>query len=1484
MKNYAQELFLLITTLSQLRNKDRTIQHFIESLNDVFQDYSFSWFPEKPVEYDTIVEVCTQNKNYGYISFVTTGNPDDAIFDLIRNTSQLLALLLEKLEQDELLLDQKNHLQILVDERTNELQKVNLKLEEELADRRQAEEALAESTTRYHTLFENSPVSLWEEDFSIVKHHIDDLKTSGITDFRAFFEEHPDEVERCINAANIVAVNQTTLKLFKTDSKELLSERFNVIFGKESFEFFKEELIILAGGETQFQSEAVLKNLASENLHTIVRVSIAPGYENTWEKVLVSISDITDRIRAEQKLCESEALLNASQRLSRVGGWEFNVETGKSFWTEELYRIHELPLDSGMDHLQESLKCYRPEDRPVIREAFLRAVEKGEAYNLEFPFTTFGGHPLWIRTTAQPVYEKRKVVRVIGNLMDITGRRKMEKALEESEKRYRELFENATNAIFQSTLDGQVIMVNSEFARMFGYQSPEEVASTIKDVGSELFADPQRRAEIIRLTAVHPDLNEFENLYSRKDGSTFLGKLHVHSVMDSDGQMLFFEGFIEDITELRREEEALRINEGRYRQAQAMGHVGNWEYNLQTTEFWGSDEAKHIYGFDLEQSNFTTDEVENCITERERVHQALVDLIEADKSYNLEFEIHPKNSLKPRIISSIAELKRDERGNPLLITGVIQDITERKQVEQDFVLMNFALNNVSEAAFLIDENARFQFVNDESCRTLGYTRTELLGLTVPDIDPDFSMERWRDHWNDLKRQHTLLFEGRHKNKGGSIFPVEINANYFEYGCQGYNLALVRDITERKLAEETLEKERIRTEIILSALNTGLSLINTDMTIAWVNKKIREMFPVGEPVGQVCHVFYESRTTICDGCGTLQAFVKGKVIESEQFVPSTDRWYHIISQPIKDTTGHVVNVLEGITDITDRKQKENALCRLNRELRAISNCNQVLVRAEDEQTLLNDICRIICDEAGYRLAWVGYAENDDAKSIRPMAWAGFEDGYLKQVELTWADTERGCSPGGRAIRFGESSSQDFVSSPQAAPWRESALQRGYRTGIALPLKDENAKTYGVFSIYSTESNAFTADERRLLEEMADDLAFGITVLRTRTERKEAEEALQKTKILLEQTIMQSPVPMVLVSMPDVMIRYVNSASRRFLGIEDENDLTNTALMDIKPSWQDFDLQSKQGFLEELPLVRSLKGTKTEGEERCIVRKDGTIRYELVSGSPIFDNNGQVIAGYLVMVDITERKQAEEEVRKLNRELEQRVASRTAQLETANKELEAFSYSVSHDLRAPLRSIDGFSLLLLEEYQDKIDEQGKNHLLRIRSAAQHMAQLIDDMLNLSRVSRGEMNSQQVNLSEMVHDIADNLRDNQPERKVKFIFQEGVKVRGDSRLLRIVLENLIGNAWKFTSKHPTARIEFGVQYQNESPVYFIRDDGAGFEMKYVEKLFGAFQRLHTNTEYPGTGIGLATVQRVIHRHGGRVWAEGEIEQGATVYFTIQ
>jgi signal transduction histidine kinase/PAS domain-containing protein len=863
--------------------------------------------------------------------------------------------------------------------------------------------------------------------------------------------------------------------------------------------------------------------------------------------------------------------------------------------------------------------------------------------------------------------------------------------------------------------------------------------------------------------------------------------------------------------------------------------------------------------------------------------------------------------------------------------------------------------------------------------------------------------------------------------------------------------------------------------------------------------------------------------------------------------------------------------------------------LDRTLRALRNGSKALARLQDEPALLREVCRIIVEDCGHAMVWIGFAENDAGKTIRPAAYSGFEEGYLETLSLTWADTERGCGPTGRAIRSGKiCQCRNMLTDPAFVPWREEALRRGYASSIAFPLSS-NGVTIGALTLYSRLPDPFTEDECRLLSDLAEDVAFGLCALRHLNENRrsqrerditvaflrmvnrskssadllrisalffkkhagcdavgiwlkqgddypysqegygsiallplhdgparlgllqlsawrknaftpdalalwerlaghlavavaklQVEERLRASEELNRQTLQALPAHIAVIDR-DGRVEAVNEAWAKFAR---ENDASNASSVQVGANYLDacrracatddadavqalsgieavlagvskqFTLEypchspeeqrwflmtvtpiggsradgavishfniterkrtedvlrflgqcgtnaSGEGFFQDLAryLAQSLamdfvcidrleEGLLTAqtlavfhdgrfednvsytlqdtpcgdvvGKRICCFPKDvctffakdevlQSLHAESYLGTTLWSAQGKPIGliavigrqpladtrmaeSLLQLVAVRaagelERLQAEHALTQLNSELEQRVQARTAELAATNRELEAFCYSVSHDLRAPLRSMDGFSQALLEDYGPRFDAAGQDFLNRIRSNCQRMARLIDDLLHLSRLSRAQMRLQTVNLTALAHAVISDLRQAEPARAVTVRIAPGLSAAGDPVLLQAALTNLLQNAWKFTGQRADAVIEMGsvvggqrtdigdrrseggesltsvnapitdlrspisdsrpptsgLRYPS-SPIFFVRDNGVGFDMRYADKLFTPFQRLHAVTDFTGSGIGLATVQRVIHRHGGSVWFESAPGQGATFYFTL-
>jgi PAS domain S-box-containing protein len=462
--------------------------------------------------------------------------------------------------------------------------------------------------------------------------------------------------------------------------------------------------------------------------------------------------------------------------------------------------------------------------------------------------------------------------------------------------------------------------------------------------------------------------------------------------------------------------------------------------------------------------------------------------------------------------------------------------------------------------------------------------------------------------------------------------------------------------------------------------------------------------------------------------------------------------------------------------------------------------------------------------------------DDAGLESPQQIIGRDDyslGWHDQAELYRSDDHKVVREGVAMINYEE---------PQTSPNGESLILRTSK----VPLRDLAGNIIGVLGCYENITERKQEEQeleahRGLLEELV---------------RERTREVQLQAKIIdqIHDSVVSTDL--------DGVVTSWNKGAERLFGYS-AREAKGRHISFVYP-------EEQHEFLQQ-QVITPLKDRGEHETEVVMRRKDGTDFHAQLSLSMLLGEEGSPVGMTGYSIDISRRKEAEAALRK-----------QTKILESANRELEAFSYSVSHDLRSPLRAVDGFSQLLLEDYAANLDDTGKDYLNRVRKGAQRMASLIDDLLELSRVSRQDLRRDMVDLSGLAHSIVGKLRESEPDRSVSVVIEPGLKARCDMRLIEMALANLFGNAWKYTSRVAKAEIEFGLQRTGAESVYYLRDNGAGFDMDYADKLFGTFQRLH-GSEFEGTGIGLATVQRIIKRHGGRVWGEGEKDRGASFYFTL-
>jgi PAS domain S-box-containing protein len=758
---------------------------------------------------------------------------------------------------------------------------------------------------------------------------------------------------------------------------------------------------------------------------------------------------------------------------------------------------------------------------------------------------------------------------------------------------------------------------------------------------------------------------------------------------------------------------------------------------------------------------------------------------------------------------------------------------------------------------------------------------------------------WMGNWLIIQPVQAILGAADEIGRGNLAARVSIGAFYrHEMGRIGLAFNRMADALQTRQGQldaalQASEQERRLLDLILQRMREGVIAVDVngdfllfnDAAGALHNAKPRIGSPLAEWYTQHELLMLDGKTPCPESERPLTQALRGVTLDNQELVLRSsgvkDRILRISTRPLYDALGERVGGIAVFNDITASKNAEQALTSTNRALQMLSRSCIAINRIQDEAGLLAEVCRVAVEVGGYRMAWVGYARDDEAQSIEPMAHAGEEHGYLSGIVISWKDAHpSGCGPTGRAVRSGQPAQNNNIGADPAFYWQAAALQRGYCSSIALPLC-EAGRSFGVLTLYRHEATLFHDDEVRLLQELADNLAFGIGGLRARQERLRSKALAEQAAVQLREqaSLLDQAQDAIMVRNLDGTLRFWNQGAERLYGWSAPEVLGRSMAAQMYRDPAQLHTQISQ----------TLSSNGDCSSELALLAHNGAVVDVASRCTVVCDAQGQVSGVLSIHTDIRERKRAHEAILSLNANLEERVLQRTAQLELANRQLEAFSYSVSHDLRTPLSTIDGFSQLLQKTMakaalDDALAERSGHYLARIRASVVQMGELIDALLSLAQVSRTSLRWEAVDLSALANGLLTGCQEREPSRLARCHIEPGLLAQGDVRLLKQVLDNLLGNAWKFTAGRACAEISLTHETSpfGES-IYVVRDNGAGFDMAHAAKLFGAFERLHPQSEFAGTGIGLATVARIVARHGGRIWAESAPGQGARFSFTL-
>jgi PAS domain S-box-containing protein len=1083
-----------------------------------------------------------------------------------------------------------------------------------------AQHASPVSEARYRGLFEDSPISLWEDDFSEVKDLLDASRDGGVTDLRRHLEDHPELVFACVAAVKILDVNQATLDLLEVDSKDALRDGLPRYFTDATIAVFREELIALAAGRTTFECESALRTATGRTLYVVANLSIAPGHEETWSRVFISLLDVT--ARKDMEVAWRESRREWQTLVSNLPGVIYRCRNDRH-WTMEVLSegceaITGYPASDLLHNRRLSFHdIIHPDDREQVWQAVQGALEQRAPFQLQYRITARDGTQKWVWEQGRGIY------------------------------------------------------------------------TTVGDV-------------------------------------------------------VALEGYITDITPVCEAEEM----------AARFGHIIDESLN-------------EIYLFDA-------------------------------------------------------------------------------------------------------QTLRFLRVNRGARENLGYSLEELLEMSPVDLKPEFTSETFAALIEPLRtgERQTIQFTTVHRRKDGSVYPVEVNLQLCFPKPSGAFVAIIIDITERTRAEE----EARWFTAILENTPDFVAAGDTQGHHLYMNRAGRRLVGAGvdEDLSAISiatyHPPWAADLVIREAIptATREGVWRG---ETALLGPSGEEIP--VLQVIlchRDRQGEVEYYSTIIHDIRERKRAERELQRVNRALQAVNECMRVLVHAVDEEAFLEEVCRLMIEIGGYRLAWVGFAEHDAQQSVRPVARAGHDQGYVDGAAITWGDTERGRGPAGTAIRTGRPCVvQNLAQDAGFQPWRDEAARRGFAACISVPLRGQDGRLFGTLNVYAEEPQAFDPEEVELLTRLGDDVAYGIVTLRVQQAHRAAEEKLR----ILSAAVEQSPVS-VIITDAGGDIEYANPKFTEVSGYPlDEVVGQNPRILKSG----EMPAEAYRGLWEAITAGHNWQG------EFHNKKKDGELFWERASISPIRDPEGKVTHFVAVKEDITGHKRMEEETRALEAQLRQ-----AQKMETIG----TLAGGIAHDFNNLLQAIIGYGGMGLEDTPP--GSRTHRHLRHILTAAESARDLVRQILTFSR--QGIVERRRVRIDRVVNEVIALARATLPAtiELRHAIDPECHQILADVSQIHQVAMNLCTNAYhamradggvlEVSVGNVIITPELAAAHPRLAPGPYVRlrvaDTGAGIDPIHLDRIFDPF--FTTKGPQEGTGLGLSVVHGIVATQGGDIVVASEPGRGTT------